>query len=127
MPEAKSGGGVLHARIGELPAEVVQDYYEIVQGEEKTLTFIVVAVGRFQLAEAETIICKFADYKNNVIAKTEDGSIQRVCQELDVQVLRCSLTADDTASLLPGLARVEISFDQQKAALHHSVKVIESL
>jgi hypothetical protein len=130
MPDTlKSGGGVLHARVGELPAEIIQNFYEIVQGETKTLTFIVVAVGRFEVAECDAIVCKFADTTNNVVVIEEDdyGNIQRVCQELDIQVIRCTLSSEQTASLTPGMLRAEISFDQQKAALHYTLKMIEQI
>lgn len=122
-----SGGGTLSARIG-IISLTSQDFLEIVQGEQKTITLIVEAHGRFDLASFNAITVKLADVEGTVITKTEgDGSIVRVCEEYDVQVIRCTLTDSDTSQLTEGLLQIEIAFDDQKARLTHSLKILETL
>lgn len=121
-----SGGGVLSGRIG-IGSLTSNNYLEVVQGEQKTITFVVEALGRFSQAVADSIVVKFADSAGTVITKIEDGAIERVCQELDVQILRCTLSNTDTTSLEAGLMQIEISFDLQKANLSQTMKIIEQI
>lgn len=126
--EPKSGGGILTAHISEVPSlPLPKDYMEVIQGEEKILTFIVTASGRFDRAVVDSITVKFRGPTGTVITKTEDGSILRVCQELDVQVIRVTLTPEDTVSLTDGLLHVELAFDLQKAVVTNSLKLIPQL
>lgn len=120
-----AGGGVLNARIA-YASLTAEKYLEIIQGEEKVLTFIVEADGRFDVASASAISVKIKDPEGNVVEKS-DSDITRITEELDVQVFRVTLTPDDTNALDGGLARFEIAFDTQKAILTHVVKVVESL
>lgn len=123
--DAKSGGGIIHARIA-YNSLAPDEYLEIIQGEEKILTFIVEADGRFDLAEAIAISVKLADPTGTAIVKN-NASITRVTEELDVQVFRVTLTSANTLALTEGLLRIEISIDSQKAVLTHTLKVIKAL
>jgi hypothetical protein len=124
---SNSGGGILFARIG-IVSLTSQDFLEIIQGEQKVITFIVEAHGRFVTQSFGEIVVKIADAAGTVITKTEDDSaVVRVCEELDVQVLRCTLSEEDTALLVAGLTQIEIAFDNQKSRLTHSLKVIEQI
>jgi hypothetical protein len=130
----ETGGGVLHAKIADSSIHP-NKYIEIIQGEQKTLTFIVQAdLGMFQLADPEYIAVKIQDPEGNLIVKeflgssdTSDSSIEKVTTELDIQVFRVTLDAADTLELQGGVARIELTIDEQKARLTHSVKVIETL
>ena len=125
--ESGSGGGTLSARIGVVSLSE-KDYLPIVQGEEKTVTFIVEAHGRFVDASADAITVKFKDAAGTLIIKTEnDDSVIRVCEQLDIQIVRCVLSEDDTNSLVAGLLLIEIAFDNQKARLTHSIEIIETI
>lgn len=121
----RSGGGVLNARIA-YSSLAPDEFLEIIQGEEKLLTFIVEADGRFDSASANLISVKIKDPTGETVNKTNDD-ITRVTEELDIQVFRTTLTTSETNSLSGGLARIEIVLDTQKAVLTHAVKVIESL
>lgn len=122
-----SGGGTLNARIGTVSLSEL-DYLEIVQGEQKVITFIVEAHGRFVTDSFGSIVVKIADPEGTVITKTEDDdSVIRVCEALDVQVLRCVLSEQDTAALTAGLCKIEIAFDSQKARLTHSIKILDAI
>jgi len=122
-----SGGGVLLAQIG-IVSLTTSDFLEIVQGEEKIITFIVQAHGRFDTDVFGNIIVKLKDPAGTVITKTElDGSIERVCQAFDVQVIRCILSPEDTTLLVAGLLQIELMFDNQKARLTHSLKVLDQI
>jgi len=120
-----SGGGVISARIG-VASLTPDEYLEIVQGEQKKITFIVEAKGRFKNAVAEEIIVKFRD-PAKVVQTVEGDFIERITQELDIQVFRAILTAEQTAAMLSGLSMIEISFDDQKTVLTHSVVVLEGI
>jgi hypothetical protein len=126
-----SGGGTLTARVGQ--ASLAPDkFLPIIQGEEKTITFIVEAVGRFNEAQAETITVKMRGPGANATTIQKDtdddpAAFVRVTEELDVQVFRVTLDPTDTAALSAGLTRIEIDFDNQKAMLTHSVKIVESV
>lgn len=122
-----SGGGILSARIG-VVSLTSNDYLEIIQGEEKIVTIIIEAHGRFDTEQFDSISVKMADTEGNTVEKTEeDESIERVCEALDVQVIRCTLSPDDTASLVDGLLQIEITLDSQKARLTHALKVLEQI
>lgn len=121
----KSGGGVLTARIG-ISQLNRSKFLEIIQGEEKDLTLIVEAEGRFDLESASEITVTLADPSGNKITKA-DEDITRVCEELDVQVIRLTLEEDETSILTSGLCIIEVSFDGQKAQLKQSLKIIESI
>ncbi|MEO0249733.1 MAG: hypothetical protein ABIN58_09425, partial [candidate division WOR-3 bacterium] len=78
----------------------------------------------------ELITVKIKDVKKNLVVKREtdpDNPIQRVAQELDVQVLRCTLLPEDTEDLVSGIVKIEISFDNQKAILSYAMKVLETV
>jgi hypothetical protein len=120
-----SGGGILSARIA-FSSLTRSKYLEIIQGEEKILTFIVEADGRFDNASADAITVKLMDPAGNLVSKS-DADITRITEELDVQVFRVTLDSDDTTLLETGLIRIEIAFDSQKAVLTHVMKVIEAL
>lgn len=118
-----SGGGTLRARLGQTVVNQ-QEFLEIIQGESKLLTFIV--EGRFMLESFSSLNVKLADVSGYVVEKL-DASITRVCEAFDVQVLRCTLTADDTDGLAAGLAKIEIAFDTQKARLLQAIKIIDKI
>lgn len=120
-----SGGGVLFAQIGVL-ALAPDEFYEVVQGENKVITFVVGVKGRFQQAIATDISVKLRDIKKDSQTVTNDA-INRVTQELDIQVFRATITAIQTAALNPGLIQVEISLDDQKTVLTHSLKLLEAI
>jgi hypothetical protein len=120
-----SGGGILHAKIASSSLNP-DEFLEVIQGEEKILTFIVEADGRFDNATAEEISVKLADTKGNSVV-LEDIDVERITEELDIQVFRVTLTPEQTASLEGGLLRIQISFDTQKAILTHSMKIREAL
>jgi hypothetical protein len=126
--ESHSGGGVLNARIA-YSSLTPEDFLQIVQGEEKLITFIVEATGRFASQSCTNIVVKFADAAGTVVIKDEyeSGDIERVTEELDVQILRCLLSASETASLVAGLLIIEIAFDNQKARLTHSLNLLEQI
>jgi hypothetical protein len=121
----KSGGGTLQAKIGEASL-APSKFLEIIQGEEKIITFVVEADGRFDLASAGSISVKLADPFGNVVTKT-NANIDRVAEELDVQVFRTTLSPLETATLRGGLLRIEIAFDDQKARLTHALKMVAAL
>jgi hypothetical protein len=120
-----AGGGVLSARVSGL-ALPQKKFYEIVQGEEKTITFVVEADGRFNVSSSNEIIVKFQDSEGHVEVVL-DEDIQRITEELDIQVFRATLTEEQTDLLTPGLIKVEIEFDEQKAILTQAVKVLEEI
>lgn len=122
---ASSGGGVVNARIAYTSLSP-DEYLEIIQGEEKVITFICEADGRFDQAEADEIAVKFKDPSGNIVLIPNDF-IERVCEELDVQVFRATLTPEYSESLEEGLLRIEISFDTQKAVVTHTMKIVEAL
>ena len=127
----QTGGGILNAQIG-VVSLTDQDYLEIIQGERKIITFIVEAHGSFITDIFDIITIKIKDAAATVITKAEDDdydpdAIMRVCQELDVQVLRCTLSEEDTLLLTEGLVHIEIAFDNQKARLTHSLKIIDRI
>jgi hypothetical protein len=126
--ESHSGGGVLNARIA-YSSLTPEDFLQIVQGEEKLITFIVEATGRFISQSCTNIVVKFADAAGTVVIKDEyeSGDLERVTEELDVQILRCLLSASETASLVAGLLIIEIAFDNQKARLTHSLNLLEQI
>lgn len=122
-----SGGGILSARIG-IVSLTSSDFLDVVQGEEKSITFIVEAHGRFITDVFEAIVVKMQDADGTTITKTEeDNSIVRVCEALDVQVIRCVLSEEDTESLVAGLLQIELAFDSQKARLTHSLRIIDQI
>ncbi len=120
-----SGGGVINGRIA-YSSLAPDEFLEIIQGEEKVLTFIVEADGRFDQAEADSISIKLKDPAGNTVSKN-NSTITRVTQELDVQVFRVTLDADDTSALAEGLLRIEIALDTQKTVVTHALKIIEAL
>jgi hypothetical protein len=122
---SQSGGGILAARIG-VAQLTPEEYLEVVQGEAKTITFIVEAKGRFLQAVADEITVKLQDVKK-VTQTVTDDQIERVTQELDIQVFRANITAVQTAALEPGLVIVEIAFDNQKTVLTHALKVLQEI
>lgn len=125
ITDLRSGGGILHARIG--GGSLTPDkFLEIIQGEEKTITFIVEADGRFDQVEADEIIVRIEDPRRNKILIPND-EIQRVCQQADIQVIRATVSVDNSLVLQGGLAKIEISFDDQKARLKHALKIIEDI
>lgn len=120
-----SGGGTLNGRIG--AASLTQsNYLEIIQGEEKTVTFIVEADGRFVTDVFDSISVKIMDSAGTVVS-IANSAIERVCQQLDVQVFRCTLSEVQSASLLDGVAQIEVSFDSQKARLTQAVNIIKQI
>lgn len=123
--DVQSGGGVLFGRIGASSLSP-ENYLEIVQGEEKLITFVVEAIGRFDLASAGEISVRIKDPRGNAI-EIDNESIERTCEELDVQVIRAAITAEDSMVLQSGVARIEIQFDNQKAVLKHHLKIIEDI
>lgn len=125
LTEVKSGGGILHARIagGSLSPE---KYLEIIQGEEKVITFIVEADGRFDNAVATSIEVRIQDPRGNKVY-IGNANIERVCEQLDIQVIRATITEMASLSLIQGIAKIEISFDDQKARLSHALKIIEDI
>lgn len=121
----QSGGGVLFAVVGAV-AVSPDEYYEIVQGESKLLLFIVGVKGRFAQAVPDEITVKLRDTKK-VTQTVVNASITRIAQELDAQMFRAAITAEQTAALFPGLIQVEISIDNQKTVLTHSLKLVEAI
>lgn len=123
-----SGGGVLEARIADSTLSP-KKYLEIIQGEEKAITFIVDAIGRFDNAVATNIEVKIRSAgKGTVpIITIPNEDIVRLCEELDVQVFRLVLDEEQTAMLNNGVATIEITFDLQKALLKQSLKIVSSL
>lgn len=122
---SKTGGGVLNAHVG-VSALNQQDFLEIIQGEAKIVTIVVEANGRFDTDVFTSISVKVSDPLNAVRTITNEN-IERVTQELDVQVIRCTLSALDTAALSEGVLQIEISFDSQKARLTQAVKMIKTI
>lgn len=120
-----SGGGILSARIG-YSSLTPDEFLEIIQGEEKTITFVVEADGRFEQESATEIRVGFRCPEGNTIIK-EDDDIERVCEAFDVQVIRTTLTPNETYELTEGLLRMEIAFDAQKAGLTRAIKIVEGL
>ena len=121
----RSGGGVLTAKVSD-SSLAPNKFLEIIQGEEKKVTFIVTAEGRFDVPSAQNITVKFRDTKKNVIV-VENEDIERVCEALDIQVLRATILPEKTQQLVNGLVRIELSFDDQKAVLTHSMKILEGI
>jgi hypothetical protein len=125
LAEINSGGGVLLGRIG--TSSLARDkYLEVVQGEEKTITFIVEADGRLDQAVADEIVVRFQDPRKNKVL-IPNSFIERVCEELDVQIIRATLSKEDTLVLQSGICRIEISFDSQKAVLKQHLKILEDI
>ncbi len=122
---ADSGGGVLNARIA-YSSLAPDNFLLVVQGEEKILTFIVEADGRFDETSANLISVKLKDPSGNTVTKL-NSTINRVTEESDIQVFRTTLSPSDTNALGAGLLRIEVAFDSQKAVLTHTLKVVESL
>ncbi len=125
IPEVGSGGGVVSVRIG-VASLTPEEYLEIVQGEQKTITFIAEAKGRFNQAVADEITVKFRDPKK-VVQTVEGDAIERVTQELDIQVFRGTLTSEQTLAMAPGLSLIEIAFDEQKATASYAVNILEAI
>lgn len=84
------------------------------------------AKGRFVQPEAEEITVKFRDPKK-VVQTVEGDAIERVTEELDIQVFRATLTAIQTAAMSSGLSVIEIAFDSQKTVITHAVNVLEAI
>jgi hypothetical protein len=117
----RTGGGTLKGKVSAsscLPSE----YMEIIQGEEKVITFIVEAEGRFDLASAGQVRAAIQDPAGTTIIKN-DSDIERVCEQLDVQVIRVTLDAEDTQQLSSGLLKIELAFDAQKCRITQAVRV----
>lgn len=122
-----SGGGFLRGIIGHT-ALAPDNTLEIIQGEAKTILFAIEPNGRFDLDVFEEITVKFADPDGTVVTKTEDdGAVERVTQEYDIQVIRCTLDEDDTRELTGGLLHIEIAFDSQKVRMSHAMRIAEEL
>lgn len=128
MLEGSGGAGaaLLSARVSYSSINPRKGYTEIIQGEEKVITFIVEADGRFDQAVPDDITVTFADPEGNVVTKS-NATITRLAEELDIQVFRVSLDSTDTNTLVDGLAKIEIKVDTQKAYLTHSMKVVEAI
>lgn len=120
-----SGGGILSARVAD-SSLAPSRFLEVIQGEEKVVTFIVEANGRFVTDSPAVISAVFKDPEDNVVEK-EDSEIDRVCEALDIQVIRVTLTPEDTMLLTEGLLIIELSFDDQKARLLQALKVIPTI
>lgn len=120
-----AGGGVLMAEINNSTL-TPDEYLDIVQGEDKIVTFITTVKGRFIDATPTNITVQFRDTKKHVIT-VPNSEIERVCEEFDVQVFRAHLTPIQTATLVGGLAIIEITIDTQKAILKHSLRIIEDI
>ena len=114
---------IINARIG-VPSLTAREYVEIIQGEDRDLTFIV--EGQFDQPVSDSINARFKDVKNVLIEK-EDSEIERVCEDEEVQVFRLSLTSLETITFTPGMLRIEVSIDDQKARLLRSLLVVESI
>lgn len=115
----------LNARIG-ASSIYPNEYLEIIQGEEKELTFIVESDDGFVDSTPTTITAKFEDPEGNKVT-ISNGSVVRVCEDSYVQVIRLTLSPANTNTLVGGVIKIELSFDSQKAILTHSMKVVERI
>jgi hypothetical protein len=130
----KTSGGTFHAQISNSSLHP-RKYLEIIQGEEKIITFIVEPLsGLFDQATPEFLEVKIADPLGTLVTITDasgsdsdSGELERLTQELEVQVFRITLTSDDTRVLSSGVAKIEITIDTQKARLTQALKVVEEL
>lgn len=114
---------IVNARIG-VPTLTQSAYVEVIQGEDRSCLFIV--EGRFDDPTPADIIVKFRDVES-VQATVENADIERLCEDEEIQVFRLILPAADTILFTPGLLRVEIRIDTQRAVLTQSMKVIETI
>lgn len=122
---ADSGGGIVRGWIAHSSLSP-DEYLQIIQGEEKILTFVCEANGRFDQTSADEIQVIIQDVEGNVILKV-DSDVTRVCEQLDVQVFRITLSPTNTNTLQEGLLSIEVSFDTQKCRIEHTMKVLEAL
>lgn len=120
-----AGGGVLIAYLG-FTSSHPGDYYNIVQGEQKRLTLVVEAIGRFVASSATSITVSFQD-SAGVTVSVVNADVTRVTEAIDLQVLRVTLSAIQTAAMAPGVVQVELDFDNQKAILQNSIQIVKEL
>lgn len=119
------GSCTLTARVSN-PFETPAKFLEIVQGEQKTIMFVVDPDGVFASASATAISVTFTDSSGSKIV-IPNGSISRLLQRVDIQVLQATLGTPDTAALVDGIVRIEIAFDSEKARLSYSLKIVKAL
>ena len=120
-----AGGGTLSAKIADSTLSP-KKRLEIVGGEQKTITLITEANGRFNSATPTDITIKVKDAAGTTITKS-NASVTRVTEEADIQVDRITLTPSETTSLRAGYVTVEINVDGQKAILTTSLFIIAGL
>ena len=124
-PTGSSGGGSLEGKLAD-SSLINKKYVDIIQGEEKILTFIVQANGRFVNAEPTDITVKFTDSgkgSNKVIITKVNGQVTRITEEYDIQVFRVTLDPEDTEDLKTGNVTIDISFDNQKCRIEQAMRI----
>ena len=122
-----SGGGTLRARVAG-NYEIDGERISIVQGEEKTLEFIVEIDTAFPDATPADINVVVKDTSKAANTFTiPNADITRLCEANRVQVFQATFTSEDTATLEPGLVKVQVSIDDLKVVMTHTLLIKESL
>ena len=116
-----AGGGTLTAKVGDSTLSP-RKRLEVIGGEQKTITLITEANGRFNDATPTDITIKLKDSAGTTITKT-NASVTRITEEADIQVDRITLTPSETNSLVAGYVIIELNFDGQKALLKTSLYI----
>ena len=124
-PVGTAGGGVLTASLADSSLSP-RKRFELIKGEQKTLTFVAMASGRFSSATPTTITVKIKDAAGTTITKN-NVDVTRITEEADLQVVRVTLTPSETSSLRSGYVTVELSFDNDKAVLTTSLFIISGI
>lgn len=121
-----SGGGGLGliAYVGSVSKKA--KVYDIVQGEQRAVTILVEAESNFADTTPTSISVVIEDDAGNLVTKN-NASITRVLEDSKFQVIRFTLSTADTESLSSGYAKVEISFDNEKALVKNAIRIVEGL
>jgi hypothetical protein len=105
------------------PAELITD---VVQNQSKAITVAVQAQGSFSDPTPTAITVKVKDEEGTTIT-IDDSDITRLAETASFQIIKFTIPADDSDTLAPGYATIEIAFDDEKVQLSNAIRIIKKL